>query len=63
MILMHLSESLIDKILVDKIKEGGPQMQKQLEDTLQVVTKMNKVVQEDVEHENPSQTGNVYTTH
>lgn len=45
-----------DKILVDKIKEGGPQMQKQLEDTLQVVTKMNKVVQEDEEHENPSQT-------
>ena len=58
---MHLSEFLIDKKLVETIKKKGPQMQKNLEGALQVVTKLTKVA-EDGEDETQDQTGNVYTT-
>ena len=61
MILMNLSEFLIAKKMVDEVKKNGPKWEEDLENGLQVVKKINEIAREDQDHQNPVQTGNVYT--
>ena len=62
MILMHLCEFLIVKIMMDEIRKKGPQWQKNLENGLYMLKKLNTIAVEDQENGNQNQTGNVYTT-
>jgi len=59
---MHLCESLIAKKLMDEVRKKGPQYQKCLEGGLELMKKLNVIVAEDQQHQNPRETGNVNST-